>query len=277
MKKIVPGKQGFQHHFPISWNNDLQPKALKSNDTQKISHRPGVCIIPNPSLGVFHSLSPSLSQIRLHLFTRDSKRTLRSLVTGRRERRTPRERRAQPRLPELSAHAAGRTGWDGNASPSGSHGMPLMCQAPLWVLAVNKADSKSVLALMMLAVCRVSTICAESSLSILSGHWPVHWHPPRMNGKRLCSRWLCCGPWREPGPPASASHSPCLPSWSLGLSPAHLYADPDPPLVTGWRVNIKRKGTAHFSGNPQGNWCDCSTEMAPIRAERNIAFIAFGT
>lgn len=38
MKKIVPEKQVFQHHFPISRNNDLQKKALKSNDTQNISH-----------------------------------------------------------------------------------------------------------------------------------------------------------------------------------------------------------------------------------------------
>lgn len=47
--------------------------------------------------------------------------------------------------------------------------------------------------------------------------------------------------------PLPAPHSPCPPSWSPGLSPAYLYADSDPPLVAGWRVNIKRKGKAHFS------------------------------
>lgn len=66
MKKIVPEKQVFQHHFPISRNNDLQKKALKSNDTQNISHHPGVFIIPNLSLGILFLIpspwpfSPSL-------------------------------------------------------------------------------------------------------------------------------------------------------------------------------------------------------------------------
>lgn len=47
-------------------------------------------------------------------------------------------------------------------------------------------------------------------------------------------------------PPHVASYLCHLPCSSLGVPPAYLYADSAPSLVTGWKVNIKkRKGKAH--------------------------------
>lgn len=86
----------------------------------------------------------------------------------------------------------------------------------------------------------------------------------------------------HPFPPVSASQWLTFPplTWSLGLPllpPRPMCTLTVLSMVTSWRVNTKKKGKACFGWNPQGNWCDCRTEMVPIRAEWNIAFIAFGT
>lgn len=87
--------------------------------------------------------------------------------------------------------------------------------------------------------------CVESVKLVLSPHCGSYQDcacslDETIPGQELERRASAVGTVEEPGPPAS-------PSWSLGLSPAHLYAGSDPPLVAGWRVNIKRKGKAHFS------------------------------
>lgn len=87
--------------------------------------------------------------------------------------------------------------------------------------------------------------CAEPSLRVSSGRPLLAGRDHSGTGTGAPAR--CCGH-------SGGDRAPCQPlaplaslSWSLGLSPAYLYADSDPPLVAGWRVNIKRKGKAHFS------------------------------
>lgn len=91
----------------------------------------------------------------------------------------------------------------------------------------------------MLAVHRVSNTFSGPSLYRISGLGVVE-SVPGENPRCPAAVALAVGlllPGGGPGPWPRLSQ-PRLP----GLRPAHLHADSDPPLVEGWRVNIRRKG-----------------------------------
>lgn len=90
----------------------------------------------------------------------------------------------------------------------------------------------------MLAVHRVSNTFSGPSLYRISGLGVVE-SVPGENPRCPAAVALAVGlfPGGGPGPWPRLSQ-PQLP----GLRPAHLHADSDPPLVEGWRVNIRRKG-----------------------------------
>lgn len=211
MRKIVPEKQVFQHHFPISWNNDLQPKARKSNDTKNITSS-GVSIIPNPSLGLL-SFILSLPPCPISVFISSpgietEAWGVLSLVDGKGGRRG---RWAQPssRSQPTQARHAGWLCFSVWKSRDARH--PSGFQR--WI---KQAPSPSLPSWCLWSVESAELVRSPHCLlyqgtglftEILSGWMEKTW--------ALCEfAWAVGG---GAGPPASTSYSACL-AWSLGLS-----------------------------------------------------------